>query len=246
MRLLRILVVVLSSFLVCCVHAKLHVAALLPPPPPVVVATPAEPEFKVARFAFDTGIDADLTKKLDEAFDTAEADGSKGMVIVINSGGGLVNEAREMAKRIDASKIPVYCIVDGTAASAAFWLLQHCPTRIMVDSSVLMAHDPYDVVFGRTNLTRKFLREHLESHDRDALEWGKESVARLKISLKFYQKKVFEKDWWIASSLAQDIGAVDRVVDDTDETVAAITEELKSRSSTCFVPPLILWKLPTP
>jgi ATP-dependent protease ClpP protease subunit len=231
------------SLLVCCAHAAKKMAFPVPPPPVIAAAVDAgtpEPVFTVARFDLDAQIDGSMTKKLSDAFEAAEAGGSKAMFIVINSPGGMVDQAHAEKNLIEAAKIPVFCIVDGMAASAAFWLLQHCPTRIMIDSSVLMAHDPYDVVFGPTRLTRKFLREHLESHDRDALVWGQESVARLKIPLKVYLKKVFEKDWWIASSLAKDIGAVDRVSEDNaNDTIISISEELMARSETCYMPTVL-------
>lgn len=85
----------------------------------------------------DGVIDADSAAKFGAEM---KACADRAVVVEINSPGGSVFDAIEMQKAIERHPHPVYCVVDGVAASAAFVTLQSCDFRLMTDRSVLMAH----------------------------------------------------------------------------------------------------------
>ena len=65
----------------------------------------------------------------------------RAITVEINSPGGSVIAAFDIQKAIERHDKPVYCVVDGMAASAAFVTLQSCAHRYMTDRSLLMAHE---------------------------------------------------------------------------------------------------------
>ena len=64
------------------------------------------------------------------------------VIIEINSGGGNVASGMGLATTMERLGVPVFCLVDGRAASMAFYLLQSCSYRFMTINSTLMVHNP--------------------------------------------------------------------------------------------------------
>jgi ATP-dependent protease ClpP protease subunit len=143
-------------------------------------------------------------------------------VVVIDSTGGDVNAGERMADQLQHMKKPTVCIVDHLAASMAFYLLETCPRRLMVRDAVLMAHEPYVVTNGTMYLTRRNLRYMTETQNTNAMEWSRVAAARLKMTLPEFRKRIYENDWYIASSLAVEIGAVDGVVIDVSTALTGL------------------------
>jgi len=72
----------------------------------------------------------------------AASQGSKMILIEINSPGGSVSAGFAISKAIEASNVSVACLVDGSADSMAMYVLQSCDIRMMTKRSVLMIHQP--------------------------------------------------------------------------------------------------------
>ena len=64
------------------------------------------------------------------------------VVLRINSPGGSVLAGFDLARYLEETGIQVVCVVDGEAASMAFYILQSCDVRLMTSRSMLMAHEP--------------------------------------------------------------------------------------------------------
>lgn len=125
----------------------------------------------------------------------------------IDSPGGSVVAGLELIKAIEAHG-QVDCVVDGTAASMAFFVLQACRSRLMTPDSLLMTHPPS--IQTSEALTAAKLREYLSmlSALQAALEWH--GCHRLVIPPEDCQKRS-SATWWMAADEALDVGAVDEV-----------------------------------
>lgn len=133
-----------------------------------------------------------------------------GIIIEINSGGGDFDSGFVISKIIETSPIPVMCIVDGEAASMAFYILQSCQIRAMTDRSTLMWHS-VSLVGGGVNST------NIESLGNRIAAMNRASAAhvakRMNISKETVADKIKNHDWWMAADEALLIGAVDVVID---------------------------------
>jgi ATP-dependent protease ClpP protease subunit len=142
----------------------------------------------------------------------------KKIVLPINSPGGSVPAGWELIKVIEASKIPVICVVEdgGMAASMGYAILQSCHERVMSRRAVLMAHQirlggMFSGQPGDWENVVKMMRA-LEA----ALDW--QCSHRMKISLEEYKKRVDNgREYWLGADDALYDGAVDRLVDRSDQ-----------------------------
>src|SRR5579859_1521821 len=90
----------------------------------------------------DDGLEP-VTHKLQAVL--AQSNAPDEIVLHIDSPGGEVGAMFRFAslmREVELGGTNVVCVVDGWAASAAFYLLQNCTTRVMTDRSALMAHEP--------------------------------------------------------------------------------------------------------
>jgi ATP-dependent protease ClpP protease subunit len=158
----------------------------------------------------------DSSKKFATDLEAAIKKKPKLIVIEINSGGGFTDPGFLISKAIEASKVPIYCIVDGEADSMMFFILQSCPNRFMTRRSRLMAHEPsVESVTGSPNRHRlqnlvdelTVLNENMVSH----------YARRLHLTFSEIRDRILDKDWWMNPETALEVGAVDRVIDSVDE-----------------------------
>jgi ATP-dependent protease ClpP protease subunit len=173
----------------------------------------SEPTYLQLRFDADINEQtvADAIKALDDAKD------AKAIVFEINSTGGSVTAGFKLVKAIENMRVPVTCVVDGLAASEAFYVLQSCPVRVMTARSQLMVHEPL-FMYSPPNmveplrLTRSELLHLSREQDALANSWTAHAGARLKIPLADLRKRIRWSDWNMAADEALKIGAVDEVV----------------------------------
>lgn len=176
--------------------------------PPPASGAPACPEF------------IELTEPITDADAfVAQMAACKGrpVVIEINSPGGSIFEALRMQKAIERHDMPVLCVVDGMAASAAFVTLQSCDMRLMTDRSVLMAHAASVRGVGGQSQELDNAARALNAIDRGmALHCAK----RLDMSPDDYAKRTTGGlEWWLGLEDALKFKAVDFEVRDVVEAI---------------------------
>lgn len=155
--------------------------------------------------------------------DMAEREEATVFVLEINTPGGNVFAGFELAKRIERSKVPVACVVDGMAASMGFYLLQSCPVRAMTRRSVLMTHEPSISadVSGPPN-EWKSVAETLRAL-RDAMAWY--CNRRLTTTLEEYHARTDGGlTWWFTFVDAKKYHAVDVAVDSVEEVIEELSK----------------------
>jgi ATP-dependent protease ClpP protease subunit len=137
--------------------------------------------------------------------------GAKAVIIKISSPGGYLEEAEKIIAAIKGSKVPVHCVADEMAMSAAFWILQTCTERVATLHTKLMIHEPYGV-FATPKITIKQLR-----HLADELEEGYKKIIadvapRLKLSSEQFRLRLSIGDWDMSPPVAVANHALDRIV----------------------------------
>lgn len=167
-------------------------------------------------------INPDTSKMLRAALTMVEERDSA-VVIVIDSGGGMVNSALEMINAINKSKVPVHCVVDRLAGSSAFFLLQSCSTRTMTYASRLLLHEAYVSVESGSSLKIKDLNNiiaHLKEQNRTLMRFCSLKMHR---SPKELQDRISGVDWWMDFLEARLEGAIDQVSDTVEHSIAIAT-----------------------
>ncbi len=163
----------------------------------------------VIRFWSD--VDNDSADAAIAAIDEANARGVPSITINFDSGGGSIRAGFRLAKTIENSRAPVTCVVDGTAASMAHYLLQSCHVRLMTSRSVLMLHDAalYGEFGGQApawqNIANRLrvLSEALSQHQ----------CRRLSISFtECRARSAAPLEWWMGADEALAVGAIDGIV----------------------------------
>ena len=121
-----------------------------------------------------------------------------------------------MAKALESSKLPIYCLVDGEAASMGFYVLQGCYYRIMTPTSTLIIHEPFVPLMLNSN------RYALKDAETRMTESGEEmityEVRRMKMTRAEFNSHIngAGKNWYLTSAEALDAGAVDQIVEEAD------------------------------
>jgi ATP-dependent Clp protease protease subunit len=131
------------------------------------------------------------------------------MYIYLSSPGGSVLEGNKLIdqiKTLQLSGVEVVCIAD-FAASMAFVILQSCPQRYALPSSILMQHQMSIGLNGPLENVDNYLT-FIHSVD-DNLD--KMQADRMNMTESDFRMKVMN-DWWIAGHMAKEYGAVDDLV----------------------------------
>lgn len=132
------------------------------------------------------------------------------VILEIDSGGGEFDAGFALAKAIENSRVPVVCIVDGEAASMAFYVLQSCAVRSMTARSTLMWHGVSLAGIESMNIVQMAaFQNRIETMNKASLAHVSK---RLKISKEEVAAKIAQHDWWFASDEALAIGAIDTVI----------------------------------
>lgn len=164
---------------------------------------------KIGMVRFDKGVSEASAKELVEWIDAANSEKLEGLVIEFDTPGGSVDAGKKISKAIEGSKIPIYCLVDGDAASMGFYILQSCPVRLMTQRSVLMAHDPSMRGGGGQSQDMQNAADALKALS-DAM--AQHYCHRLKMSLKSCRAKFDHGlEWWMGWKEALEVGAVDKI-----------------------------------
>jgi ATP-dependent protease ClpP protease subunit len=135
------------------------------------------------------------------------------VLVRLDSPGGIVEEGRRMARAIEASPVPVLCLVTGEAASSAFYVLQSCAYRMMVPDAQLLAHEIYQPWAER--IDRYAAKKFYDDLEKDALPFIEYETRRLRIPRDEFIAKTKERDWTMNATEALAVGAVDEIVEAT-------------------------------
>ena len=131
------------------------------------------------------------------------------MYIYLSSPGGSVLEGNKLIdqiKTLQLSNVQVVCIAD-FAASMAFVILQSCPQRFALPSSILMQHQMSLGLKGSLENVDNYLT-FIHSIDNN-LE--KMQADRMNMTEPEFRKKVLS-DWWIPGHMAKEYNAVEDLV----------------------------------
>ena len=129
--------------------------------------------------------------------------------IYISSPGGSVLEGNKLIdqiKTLQLSGVQVNCVAD-FAASMAFVILQSCPTRLALPSSILMQHQMSLGLKGNLKNVDNYLDFiHSIDNDLETMQAG-----RMNLTEPEFRNKVLN-DWWIPGHLSKQVNAVDDLV----------------------------------
>jgi ATP-dependent protease ClpP protease subunit len=129
--------------------------------------------------------------------------------LYLSSPGGSVLEGNKLIdqiKTLQLNGVNVVCVAD-FAASMAFVILQSCPTRLALPSSILMQHQMSLGLKGSLENVDNYL-DFIHSIN-DNLE--KLQSDRMNMTEEDFRNKVMN-DWWIPGHLAKKLNAVDDLV----------------------------------
>lgn len=152
-------------------------------------------------------------------------DNAEALIIEWNSPGGSVGAGFELAKSIENSPVPVICVVDGMAASMAFYILQSCDVRAMTRRSVMMAHEPSigGAISGTPNEFAAIAEMMIAM--RDAMV--QHMVARMNCTAAEMHRRIDGgQQWWFGYKDAWKYRAVDLVTDSTKEFAKSYRQDL--------------------
>lgn len=145
------------------------------------------------------------------AIEKAEATG-KSVLLEIDSPGGHVGAALLIVKKLERAKVPVVCLVDGSALSSAMIILAACPKRQATSRSRLMFHQP------------SFSGDVNDVHITDLLDMAKQlyslwvsmchqMAARSKLPAEVWFEKSDGKEFWMNVPEALTWGVIDEIVE---------------------------------
>lgn len=133
------------------------------------------------------------------------------IVVVIDSGGGSVQAGEQMARAIERSPVSVACVVDGTAASMALYVLQSCNVRAMTVRSTLMGHNPAVVL--NQSLSERDTRELGRVLQVMAEGMARHICLRARIDYAEYLTYLAQnQELWMSANEARELGFVDLLV----------------------------------
>jgi ATP-dependent protease ClpP protease subunit len=196
------------------------------PPVPDVVVPPVVYKHKVARMVIHGSVTEISVNFWNSEIEAADKAGNEAMVIDIDSTGGDTAEGFKTAKTIESSRMQIICVVDGLAASEAFYILQSCDKRFMTKRSRLMVHEPYWVKLE--SVTRKMLKEN--EHELSVLvnAWMEHAAGRMKLGPKGVIKHCDKVggDWYMGWEESLQQTAVDGIVQSTPSTWKSLSDKM--------------------
>jgi ATP-dependent Clp protease protease subunit len=158
----------------------------------------------------------ELAHNLSSMIRQANEQRADAIIIEIDSPGGKVDAGFELAKAMRASKARITCVVSGMAASMAYYTLQNpeCTTRLMTEEGYAMIHP---VRAGATGYEKDVNNTISRLHVLDQVILRHETK-RMKLSYEQVHAKIDRGvEWWFESHEAMAIGAIDAIVNSTED-----------------------------
>lgn len=112
-----------------------------PPIPTIVPPFKILGKIPVAHISLSGRVQTAMADVAEAAFaQVARQPEIKGILLELNSEGGEMPAGFRITKAIERINVPVVCLIDGTAQSMAYYILQSCDVRLMTKRSYLMIH----------------------------------------------------------------------------------------------------------
>lgn len=236
----QLIALVVLALICACAPAEVHVAQsaepaqqsqqslmdLLKPSLSLKVDFDPDSTYAVGRVLFDVPVDGNSAPVLIRWIEQADAEGLDALVLELNSPGGIVTHGQKIARAIEDTKLPIYCVVDGNAHSMAMYILQSCDVRMMTKRSTLMAHPPHLKGGGTADELRDQARS-LRAIGAALAEHVCHRMSPLALSNKACLAKFDNEVWWLTWREAMKVGAVDRVA----LSPASVTAHLRDKGT---------------
>lgn len=177
----------------------------------ILLSLGATPAPKATRLSLHTQVDYLSASLLIAQIEAAQ--GSSSIVLDIDTPGGSVDAGWQIVEAIEASKVPVVCVVsNGMAASMGSIILQSCSSRLMVSGvSVIMIHNMYITDASGTPDEIQALATRMKEDNDKLLNY---EVRRTKVSADFIRSLIQgQKMLWIDAQQALKWGFVDAVLE---------------------------------
>lgn len=169
------------------------------------------PGNKIAHIIFSNDVNSSSIATALRLMQEAQAMKPHAIILEINSRGGEVDSGMRLIKSIEASPVPVHCLVDGNALSMGFAILQACHTRTATFRSALMTHEASinTSLQGPEKDYRNFA-EHLRVVTEGL---SRHCSKRLSMTFEQYKDKIRNgQDWWMTPEEALKVDALDAIV----------------------------------
>ena len=175
----------------------------------------------IVAYRLNEEINEQSAKTVIDWISAAEDAHADAFMLEMNTPGGEVDQGFEIAKKIENSKIPITCVVDGMSASMGAYILQSCPTRVVTRRSVIMFHEPsLGGLFAGRQFDWTAIAERMRVMTNAMAE---HCVHRMAISLKEYHARTDGgKQFWMDEKDALKFKAVDKVVWSVQEVLASL------------------------
>lgn len=132
--------------------------------------------------------------------------------IYLNTYGGNVDPAMSLSNLIQISKTPIYIYNLGVCASAGVLIFLSGHKRYALKGSKFLIHEGEIGLSGQSTK----VMENLEAIKQQEKEIENYIISKTNIDKKLYNKNR-KKEWWISSE-AKDLGIVDDIIEDIEET----------------------------
>lgn len=167
---------------------------------------------------FSDDVDDDNITAVIKEINIEKAVGMKGIILVINSSGGDVDAGMKLSKFLErGAGIPSFCVVDGSAESMAFYILQSCTVRLMLKRSALMVHQP---IHGQKDLRgqQDFWISIAQEIIASTNAMAEHNVHRMSIDINEYKARTAGgRQWYMNWDDAMKYGAVDGIIDSVSD-----------------------------
>ena len=181
------------------------------------------PHKTIAHLHFNKVVDDDSAAELIKKIDAANDLHVQTILLELNTPGGSVTAGFDMAKAIEDSAAPVVCVVDNSAFSEGFYILQACKTRIMTYRSIIMLHY---MTISEVSGSVHDLNQTLDMLQKMQLQWLAHSVRRMNITPEEALAKLDHYAWWMLPFEAVETGAVDCEVDSVKQVENSLVHGL--------------------
>lgn len=187
---------------------------------PLLMPDYTEAPNDVAVIYLNTPIEYEHSVVFEVLMETAQL-GHEHIVVNVDSYGGSLRSAQAIGSAILESRVPVTCVVENLAASAAFIVLQSCPRRVISPNARLLIHEArYRYPHGPMSIHEQASRMFEQHELNQAL--AKLQCFRMNISVDECHDRYWGRDWVLSPTEALELRAVDRIA-----VLHTIVEELR-------------------
>ncbi len=186
---------------------------------PCFAEAPTVPSKKVFVVDLKGPVDEQSETRLIQSLRVANLLHLDSVLIVINSPGGRVDSMQRIVKAIQSSQVPIACVADGEAASAAAIILESCQLRAATPLTLILFHGAATAIQGN----EKDIQGALDVIR--AINEGMMVFLSMRLGLPVEEiQKMVDHDFWFGPLTGLRIHALDGIV----ASVGSLLEYLKN------------------